>query len=304
MFKRAQKRMGFGGKVIAADLSDMAAACYVADHHVKMPPVSSSGYLDAIAETCARYNVALIFSLIDTDQCLLAENRALLELAGGKLIVSGPVTNAVSADKRETARFFSAHGISTPRTYDVAEQAKVVQEGHSLILKPWNGSRSESVYRVNSIRELKFFRDYVPHAMVQEFLTGDEYTVDVYVDFAGEVRCAVPRKRLEVRSGEVSKGVTVRDEAVIEGAIWIAKCLPDALGCLTIQCFKAPDGTVSFTEINPRFGGGFPLSAHAGADFPLWFLQEAHGVPCDASMDAWKEGVLMSRYDAEIIISS
>ena len=92
-----------------------------------------------------------------------------------------------------------------------------------------------------------------------EMVTGPEYTVDVYVDLKGIARCAVPRRRLEVRAGEVSKGLTVRDAAIIDASMAVAAALPGAVGCITLQCFKRPNGEVTFIEINARFGGGYPL---------------------------------------------
>ena len=136
-----------------------------------------------------------------------------------------------------------------------------------------------------------------------ELIRGEEYTIDVYVDFQGVPRCAVPRLRLETRAGEISKGITVRDEVLIALSLDVAAKLPGAIGCLTLQAFKVADGGYVFIEINPRFGGGYPLSWHAGADYPRWMIEEASGrAPDFAAGRAFKANLGMLRYDDEIIV--
>ena len=127
---------------------------------------------------------------------------------------------------------------------------------------------SIGVTKINSPEELYFFSNYIKDSILQEYVSGQEYTIDVLVDFDGNVRSIVPRLRLETRSGEVSKGITVKNLRIMQAAQKIAENLPGAVGCLTIQCFLLNDNSLKFIEINPRFGGGFPLSIQAGADFP------------------------------------
>jgi carbamoyl-phosphate synthase large subunit len=82
----------------------------------------------------------------------------------------------------------------------------------------------------------------------------------------------------------------------------VAERLPDAAGPLALQCFKGPDGRVAFIEINPRFGGGFPLALEAGADYPRWLLEWALGRPSTARADGWRPDVAMLRYDDAIFV--
>ena len=142
--------------------------------------------------------------------------------------------------------------------------------------------------------------DYVQNAMVQEFVEGTEYTVDVMVDFKGNIKTIVPRMRIETRAGEVSKGVTVKDDLIINAVEGVVNLLPQPVGCLTLQCFKKNNGEITFIEINPRFGGGIPLSIEAGANFPLWAIQAAKG---EVFMDqdySWKENLTMLRFDEAV----
>jgi carbamoyl-phosphate synthase large subunit len=182
------------------------------------------------------------------------------------------------------------------------------------LTKPRFGSASEAVSLVRNTAELELLvaRDEAgtrlidgrPGDMViQTVAAGDEYTIDVFVDRSGRCLCAVPRRRLEVRAGEVSKAVTVRSEELIELAFSMVKALPGAYGALNFQVF-ADQATrqLAVIEINPRFGGGFPLTHRAGADYARWLLEDVRGLPSSASADSWREGLVMLRYDAAVFV--
>jgi carbamoyl-phosphate synthase large subunit len=137
--------------------------------------------------------------------------------------------------------------------------------------------------------------------LVQEMWDGAEYTVNLFFDQEGDLRCAVPHRRIEVRSGEVSKGRTERVPALMNAAHQLAAALPGARGPLCFQAIVRPDGSFAVFEINARFGGGYPLAHHAGATFTRWLLEEALCSPCTAH-DNWREGVTMLRYDAAVFL--
>lgn len=135
-------------------------------------------------------------------------------------------------------------------------------------------------------------------------MVGEEYTVDVMVDFNGNIRTVVPRLRLETRAGEVSKGVTKKDHEIIAAVQHVVKVLPGAVGCITLQCFKKENGEITFIEINPRFGGGIPLSIEAGANFPLWVVQMCSGETFSEGDYNWRENLTMLRYDEAVFTES
>ena len=140
--------------------------------------------------------------------------------------------------------------------------------------------------------------------LIQDIAPGREYTVDVFLDRAGQCRCAVPRLRLETRAGEVSKGVTVRNEHVLTIARRTAEALPGARGVINIQIFHDENtGVTNVIEINPRFGGGYPLTHQAGAPMIRWLIEETLGMPCSAR-DDWREGVVMLRYDEAVFVDA
>jgi carbamoyl-phosphate synthase large subunit len=152
-------------------------------------------------------------------------------------------------------------------------------------------------------REELVLRAVDDELVVESVAPGVEFTVDVLVDSAGRVRCAVPRRRLETRGGEVSKAVTVRSATLIELVTELTSALPGAFGALNVQLFADVDcGHPEVIEINPRFGGGFPLSYSAGADFPRWLLEDVLDLPSSATADEWSDGVVMLRYDDAVFV--
>ena len=194
-------------------------------------------------------------------------------------------------------RFLQEHGFDTPATMSAAQARKLKRYTFPYFLKPWDGYASRGSYIARTREELKFFSHHVPNCIVQEFIDGIEHTVDVLVDFAGRVRCVVPRRRLQVRSGEVSKGITVKHPQIMERSQELIEILGAGPGVITIQCFLTKKNEIKFIEINPRFGGGIPLSIQAGADFPRWLVQLWLGKKPRIPLDGWRDQLLMLRYD-------
>ncbi|MEX2460156.1 MAG: ATP-grasp domain-containing protein [Paenibacillaceae bacterium] len=175
---------------------------------------------------------------------------------------------------------------------------------YPVLLKPTNGSSSVGVTKINNAEELEFFLKYVPNPIVQEYIVGREYTVDVLMDFQGKARAAVPRLRMETRAGEVSKGMTVKDRDIMTTAKKVAESLPGAIGCITLQCFVTSADQIVFIEINLRFGGGVPLSFAAGANYPKTIIQWLLEKPLDwTNMDDWQDGLVMLRYDDAFFVN-
>jgi carbamoyl-phosphate synthase large subunit len=167
-------------------------------------------------------------------------------------------------------------------------------------LKPWDGYASRGNAVIKNRRELQVFSKRIPNCIVQEFVEGNEFTCDVYVDFDLNVRCVVPRKRIEVRSGEVNKGQIVKDKRIMKKAGKLVEILRAGPGVITIQLIRSKKGELKFIEINPRFGGGVPLSIKAGADFPYWVLSEMLSRKPRIRFDGFKDQLVMLRYDDEV----
>lgn len=295
-FREAYTTQGFSGRIITADLQSTAPTAHFADSHYLVPRLKEDGYVPALLEICRKEAVDLIIPLIDSELLLLASNRHRFEEAGVKLLLSSYELNEICCDKAATFRFFAANGIATPKVYS-DEDLALQRYTFPLMIKPVNGSSSKGVVKIENEKELRFFLDYIPEAMVQEYVSGDEYTVDVMTDWNGKVKTIVPRLRIETRAGEVSKGTTRKDMAIMQAVEGVVNALPGPVGCLTLQCFRQEDGSITFIEINPRFGGGIPLSIEAGALFPYWCLQMAGNRPLGKADYSWTDELTMLRYD-------
>lgn len=302
-FKKALNNLGLSGSIVTTDFKKNAPASFIADVQEQVPHLTSLSYVAILQDICKKYQIKLLVPLIDLELHILSIHKQDFEDIGVTLLVSSTETNQISYDKRSTYKFFKKAGVQTPEIINTKEILADSEAKYPFLLKPADGSSSIGVTKIRNARELEFFKDYVPNAIVQEFVVGEEYTLDILVDFQGQVRCVVPRLRIETRAGEISKGVTVKNPALIAAGKKVVDALPGALGCITVQCFLTPNDEIKFIEINPRFGGGFPLSFQAGADFPRWIIEMLLGKDPEIIIDGWEDGIVMLRYDDAIFIT-
>ncbi len=296
-FRKAMADLGLEGRLCGADVSGRAPAFHLADEGVLVPPVHDASYVDEVLKVCRERNIGLVVPLLDWELEALAEARERFAEVGARMLISSPRVVHICRDKVETFRFLKQAGLGTPELLD-PEAA----EGGAfpIFMKPRYGSNAKDVHKLNDAESVRFWRHRVDGAILQEYVFGDEFTVDVYAGLDGVPRIAVPRQRLVIRGGEVAKGQTVRHRRVIAESLQLVEALAECAGVITIQCFLTPDGDVRFIEVNPRFGGGVPLAIRAGADFPRWILEHHLGREPAIDPEAWEDGLLMLRYDAEV----
>lgn len=298
-FRRAASHLGVDLRIIACDtLPEWSAACQVADRAVWVPPVSDPGYIDAIEAVCREEMVGLIVPCIDPELLPLAEARERLAAIGATVAVSSPALVAICRDKLSTSEFLSRRGIPVPRTVAFSEVDRHIWSGPAIV-KPRHGSAGRSIVRIDTIDALPASEE--EPMIVQELLEGEEWTVNLYFDDTGALRSVVPHKRVQVRAGEVEKGITGRPPQLIAIAEQMAEILPGPRGVLCYQAIISGDGKAKVFEINARFGGGYPLADHAGACFAQWLVEESLDLPTTAT-DSWTEGVTMLRFDAAIFV--
>jgi carbamoyl-phosphate synthase large subunit len=288
-------------RVLAADLRpELSSACRSADAVFAVPACAAPGYVDALLEICAREKVGLLVPTIDPELRPLSDARERFAKIGTTVVVSGPAAVRVARDKLATANALAAGGLPAPRSLLLRDYLRdpSALEG-AVIAKPISGSSSAGLVRPRSAAELVGLP--ADGYVVQEYWSGDEYTVNVFLDSAGRVVSAVPHLRMSVRSGEVSQGRTVRHAGLLAAADRLAHAVPGLRGPVCFQAIVRADGAVGIFELNARFGGGYPLAHEAGARFAQWLLEEAAGLPSSASPE-WEEGVLMLRYDAAVFV--
>lgn len=302
-FKKSLSSLGLSGSIVTTDLKKNAPASFIADCGEQAPGVTDPNYIAILKDICKKHQIKLIVPLIDAELHILSLHKQDFEALGMTVLVSSNETNQICFDKKNTYKFFKNAGVQTPEILNVEKITAEAEAKYPFLIKPADGSCSIGVTKIRNARELEFFKDYVSNAIVQEFVVGQEYTLDILVDFQGQVRCVVPRLRIETRAGEISKGVTVKNPALIAAGKKVVELLPGALGCITVQCFLTPDNEIKFIEINPRFGGGFPLSFQAGADFPRWIIEMILGKARDIRIDGWQDGLMMLRYDDAVFVT-
>ncbi|AFY95660.1 ATP-grasp domain-containing protein [Chamaesiphon minutus] len=298
-FRQSMYRSNIPGKIVTADLKKTAPASFLADVAELVPRIDAPDYIERVLEICNLHQIDLLIPLIDTELHLLSLHKQKFNERGTRLLISSAKANEICYSKKQTGSFFKQAGVKTPKIYELGE---VTDRDFPLIVKPDTGSSSVGVYYVKNRSELNFFTNYVQDAIIQEAIVGEEYTIDVLLDFNGNVISIVPRLRIETRAGEISKGITIKNPRLIAAAKKVVEALPGAIGCITVQCFLQPDGEIVFIEINPRFGGGYPLSYRAGADFPSWLMQLCVGDNPKVGIDEWEDGLAMLRYDDAIFV--
>ena len=289
-------------KVYTADMSPhLSAACQISDGQFTLPHVSNDGYEHALAELCQSESIGIVIPTIDTELHILAGLRDRFIKSGVTVLVCDSDFVNICDDKRKTAKFFCQKQLPTPDLYDPLELT------FPVLVKPYDGSLSAGVYLLKSQQDLtanildnpkNIYCKYIDHTKYEEF------TVDMYYDKHSVLKCVVPRKRLEVRGGEVAKALADKNE-IVQFLFDHLRRVEGARGCLTLQLFRnSKTLDHQYIEINARFGGGYPLSRLAGADFQKWILQEYLLNQSLEVMNEWREKTLMLRYDAEVIVNN
>jgi len=296
-FRRAMADLGVRGHVYGADWTPLAPAFHRADEGFLVSGVNSPQYVDDLVDVCRRKKIGLVIPLIDWELQVLAEARDRFQEVGARMLVSSPGVVEICRDKRKTCEFLVKSGLDAPRVFSYEEAA---DGPFPLFVKPRFGSSTRHVRFVHNRQALKRFGQHTSRFIIQECVRGTEFTVDVYAGLDGVPRVAVPRERLQVRAGEVTKGRTVRHAEIIRKSMQAVEALAECVGVITIQCFLTAEGAIKFFDLNPRFGGGVPLSIEAGADFPRWIIQEHLGERPEIDPENWQAGLVMLRYDAEV----
>ncbi|MBN8209791.1 ATP-grasp domain-containing protein [Bacillus sp. NTK071] len=263
-FQKAAKKLTVQSTIVAADCSDTAPALYLADKAYKLPKITEPNYVEAIIDACLKEKIALIVPTIDTDLLLLAENRSLIEeKSGAKVLISDANVIKICRDKINTQLFLEKNQFQIPKMYSLEEINTGTYE-FPLFIKPKSGSSSVNTFKVTTLDELQNALSIVRDPLIQDYMEGDEFTIDVFLDFNSSVVSVVPRLRIATRSGEISKGKIIKDREVINEVITLMEVLKP-IGHITVQVMKTVKG-IEFIEINPRFGGGAPMSIQSGAD--------------------------------------
>ncbi len=288
-----------GATTIVAEVDRLAPALYHADHHALVPRVDDPGYVPALAGIVREHDVRLVVPLTDLDHVKLSEARAELEPAL-VLLPTAEICRQVG-DKYLAHELFTRLGIPSPPSWlpgDVPEDAR-----YPLLVKVREGFGSRHIYRAADAAELEFFLRYTPvESFVQQACLGEEFSIDVFCDTDSRCLNAIPRTMIQSKGGESIKGMTIKDADLIEHGCHVAEAI-GIVGPANIQCFREPDGSLPVTDVNPRFGGAFPLPRAAGSRYPELALALARGEHPEPCVGEFHEGVYMTRFFSHLTLA-
>ena len=287
-----------GARTIATDADQLAPALYHADRYACVPLVRDPGYIDALGKLVAEHGVDLVVPLSDLDQELLALARD--RLGPALVLASSPEVSRAMGDKYAAHLFFEKHGIDTPRSWLPAEVPGDAR--YPVLVKAREGFGSRHIYRAADTDELdRCFVATPVDSFVQEHCIGEEFSVDVFCDLESRCLNAIPRTMIQSKGGESIKGRSLRDDELIAHAARVAETV-GIVGPANVQCFREPDGTLPVTDVNPRFGGGFPLPLAAGSRYPELALALARGESPEPRLGEFREGIVMTRFFSDVCL--
>ncbi len=294
-FKSAAERSMVDLYIVGGDVSNTAPALHFCDEAVTLPLIKSNDYIPFLIDYCNKNHIDALIPTIDTDLLPLAEHKE--DFGHTKVIVSSPEMIRICRDKRLTADSFAGLGLNCPAPVD---DIKKYAGPFPAFIKPRDGSSSINAFKATNMDELLVLAKVVPDYIIQPFVGGIEYTIDVFCDFKGDPIYITPRIRLEVRSGEVSKTKIAQDQTIIDETKKIISAFKPC-GAVTIQMIRDSEtGKDFYIEINPRYGGGAPLSIKAGADSARAMIELLLGHEVNYTDRAAEDNATYCRYDQSV----
>lgn len=295
-----RKELGDRGLVMATDCSELAPALYEADKYFIVPRIDEEDYLEVILSICKENNIKAVLSLIDPELNLLAAHKQDFLDIGTMPIISDYGAVEMSFNKYEMYKFLIENEFRTPKSYiDNVEFYKDVQAGEisfPVFVKPVRGSASININKVTSKEEVELLFARYDNLIFQEFMDGIEYGADVYIDMiTGEIVAIFTKEKIMMRAGETDKSVSVKDEKLFE---LIKRFVKKAgfKGIIDIDIFKV-NGEYYISEVNPRFGGGYPHAYECGVNVPRMIINNIAGKANDEIIGNYEEGIYMMKFN-------
>ena len=298
-FREASNELKVKSKLIGVDMDELAPALNFVDKKYKVPKLSSEEIIPQIIEICKKENVAIIIPTLDTELLLYSKNKELIQNeCGAKVMVSDENVISTIRNKVKTYEFLKENDFRVPK---LIKEKEILDKEYEfpLFIKPLDGSSSINNFKINNEKELGFFKDYVSNPMIQEFSEGQEYCVDVFCDFKGNVITVVPKIRIAHRGGEITKAKVVKDRELIEIGKKLANTLKPC-GEINFDCIKTENG-VDIIEINGRFAGGSPISFKSGANSPKKIYQLLMNEELQYN-ENFEDGFIALRFDDAVYI--
>lgn len=299
-----RKELANKGKVIATDMSELAPAIYEADAFYIVPKMTEPGYIEKIFEICKKENISGVLSLIDPELSLLAEHEKEFKEIGVTVIGSPYEICERALDKYEMYQWLKAHGYKCAKSYiDKEEFFKDVEEGiihYPVFVKPVRGSASIAISKVYDRETVELLFAHSDGLLIQEYLEGQEIGSDVYIDIiSGEVVSIFTKKKLVMRAGETDKSVSFKDEKLFT---LIKEFVHKAgyRGQIDIDVFDV-EGKYYISEVNPRFGGGYPHAYECGVNHMKYIEENLNGNSNEVHIGGYEDGIVMMKYNEVLV---
>ena len=293
------------GMVVATDASTLGPAIYEADKYYIVPPINEEGYIEKILDICDKEQINGVLSLIDPELSLLAANKEKFEALGVTIIGSSFELCEMALDKMQMYEWLKNHKYNCARSWmDKEEFYQAVDAGevtYPVFVKPYRGSASISIAKAFDKKTVDLLFVHGDDLMIQEFLDGQEIGADVYIDLlSGEVVSIFTKKKIKMRAGETDKAVSFKDPELFN---LIEKFVREAgyRGQIDIDIFEI-DGDYYISEVNPRFGGGYPHAYECGCNHMKLILNNLNGIENKKNIGAYDEGIYMMKYNEVKII--
>ena len=306
-FRRAADELNEALTIIGADIAPDAPALYFCDETQIVCRIKDKNYIPQLLAICESKGVDCLIPTIDTDLLLLAENKKRFEEIGTKVLISAVDKVRLCRDKNYTADYFLSLGLKSPvpvNSVEKFEQSMACGEvSFPAFIKPKDGSSSINAYRVDNLDDLNLYAEKIEEYIIQPYISGREFTIDIFCDYEGNPVYITPRERLAVRSGEVLKTKITQDDTMIAE---MRKLVENYKPCgqITVQLIREEKtGNNYYIEINPRFGGGAPLSIKAGANSAKAVLKMLNGERLTYQEKAARDGAIYSRFDQSICVN-
>ena len=293
------------GKVIVTDCSNLAPAIYEADGYYIVPKITDENYINIILDICKKENIDTLISLIDPELSLISKNIELFREIGVNPIISDYDKVEMCFDKYEMYKFLINNNFRTPKSYvDKEKFFEDLEKGDitfPVFVKPVRGSASININKINNKEELEVIWKQADNLIIQEFMNGQEYGADVYIDILSNEPVAIfTKKKIKMRAGETDKSVSVKDEALFNLIKDFVK-KTGFKGIIDIDIFEI-DGEYYISEVNPRFGGGYPHAYECNVNVPKMIINNINGIENEEQIGNYEENIYMMKYNEVKII--
>ena len=299
-----KRELNGAGKVIATDMSPNAPALYEADVHYIVPRMTAPGYLDVIYDICRKEQVTGVLSLIDPELSLLALHEEEFHALGVTVIGSFYDLCERTLDKWQMFCWLKEHGYACAESYIDREafygDVRAGKINYPVFVKPIRGSASLAISKVQDQETVDLLFEHADDLMIQEYLKGQEIGADCYIDMiSGELISVFTKKKLVMRAGETDKSISFKDPELFA---LIERFVKEAgfRGQIDIDIFEC-EGKYYISEVNPRFGGGYPHAYEAGANHMKYIVNNLQGKVNEPQIGEYESGVIMMKY-SEIMI--